>query len=34
MGKSEIIQNIKIDLRIITIQKNLRCVSKFWTTLI
>lgn len=34
MGKSEIIQNMKIDLRIIKIQKNLRCVSKFWTTLI
>lgn len=27
MGKSEIIQNIKIDLRIIKIQKNLRCVQ-------
>ena len=34
VGKFEITQNIKINLKTIKIQKNLRCGSKFWTTLI
>lgn len=34
MGKFAIIQNIKINLKIIKIQKNLMCASKFWAMLI
>lgn len=34
MGRFAIIQNIKINLKIIKIQKNLMCESKFWVMLI
>jgi hypothetical protein len=34
MGNLKIIQNSKSNLKIIKIQKNFRCVSKFWAALI